>query len=179
MTPAEIEALLDRLSGRNSRNNPARIKATGEDSATLEMQVGERHLRIGGTVSGPALMFLADYAMYAALFAAAGPRAMAVTTNLNMNFLRKTGPGAIVAEARIIKLGRKLAFGEVNIHPKDDGAIIAHATCTYALPSADASGGGQVAHTTDHTTDDTIEHTAAETSAGTIARRPDGKERAE
>ena len=78
------------------------------------MDYHERHLRPGGTVSGPAMMALADLALYVAMLAQIGPVALAVTTNLAFNFLRKPEPRGLVAECRLLKLGRRLAVGEVG-----------------------------------------------------------------
>jgi len=95
-------------------------------------------LRPGGTIGGPLLMGLADVAMYAAVLSAIGRQELAVTSNLTMNFLRKPSPAAIVAEARLLRLGRRLAFGEVELFTEGDPEMVAHATLTYALPSGSA-----------------------------------------
>ena len=94
----------------------------------------ERHLRPGGTVSGPAMMGLADIALYAAILANIGPVALAVTTNLSFNFLRKPGATGLVAEARLLKLGRRLAVGEVLITAPGSNDLVCHATGTYSIP---------------------------------------------
>jgi acyl-coenzyme A thioesterase PaaI-like protein len=60
-----------------------------------------------------------------------------VTVNLNINFLRKGAPGQdILAEARLLKLGKRLAVGEVSLLSAPSPDPIAHATCTYSIPSA-------------------------------------------
>ncbi len=91
-------------------------------------------LRPGGTISGPTIMMLADVAMYVAVLAAIGWEPLAVTTNLNINFLKKPEPGGLLARARLMKLGRRLAVGDVGI--RSDGAqdLVAHATLTYSIP---------------------------------------------
>ena len=81
-----------------------------------------------------AQMALADYALYAAILASIGPVALAVTTNLSFNFLRKPGPTGLVAEAHLLKLGRRLAVGEVAITAPDSQELVCHATGTYAIP---------------------------------------------
>ena len=92
-------------------------------------------LRPGDTVSGPTLMTLADVAMYIVLLAHIGRVELAVTTNLAINFLRKPEAGHLVAEARLLKLGRRLAVGDVLIGGEGgDDAPYAHATCTYSIP---------------------------------------------
>ncbi len=92
-------------------------------------------LRPGGTLSGATMMALADFAMYIAVLSAIGWLPLAVTTNLSINFLKKPAPRDLVAEARLIKLGKRLAVGEIGI--RSDGAddLVAHATSTYSLPS--------------------------------------------
>jgi len=94
----------------------------------------EDSIRPGGTISGPTMMELADFAMYVAVFSAIGPQPLAVTTNLNINFLRKPGKGDLIADARLIKIGKRLAVGEVTIC--SDGVLepVAHVTSTYSIP---------------------------------------------
>jgi uncharacterized protein (TIGR00369 family) len=94
----------------------------------------EQSLRPGGTVSGPIMMALADFTMYLAVLSAIGWVPLAVTTNLTINFLKKPGPRDLLAEARLIKLGKRLAVGEVGI--RSDGAddLVAHVTSTYSIP---------------------------------------------
>ncbi|ACB80580.1 thioesterase superfamily protein [Methylorubrum populi BJ001] len=110
------------------------LEAVGPLSARMRLDYHERHLRPGGTVSGPSMMALADYALYAAILANIGPVALAVTTSLNVNFLRRPGPAALVAECRLMKLGRRLAVGEVAIRSTGAEALVAHATGTYSIP---------------------------------------------
>lgn len=94
----------------------------------------EDHLRPGGTVSGPTMMELADFAMYVAVFSAVGPQPLAVTTNLNINFLRKPAAADLIAEARLMKVGKRLAVGEVSLHSDGESEPVAHVTSTYSLP---------------------------------------------
>jgi uncharacterized protein (TIGR00369 family) len=91
-------------------------------------------LRPGGTISGPTMMELADFAMYVAVFSAIGRQPLAVTTNLTINFLRKPAQVDLIAEARLMKIGKRLAVGEVNIY--SDGMVdpVAHVTSTYSAP---------------------------------------------
>ncbi len=102
--------------------------------ATARLPFAEAHIRPGGTVSGPAMMALADFAMYALVLGMIGPVKLAVTTSLNINFLRKPGPADIVAEARILKLGKRLAVGEVNLFSEGQEDPVAHVTATYSIP---------------------------------------------
>jgi uncharacterized protein (TIGR00369 family) len=104
--------------------------------ARVRMMPPKSTLRPGGTVSGPFLMLLADLAMYVAVLASIGWVPLAVTTSLNINFLRKPRLGALVAECRLLKLGKRLAVGEVTIWAEGDEEPVAHATSTYSIPPA-------------------------------------------
>jgi uncharacterized protein (TIGR00369 family) len=109
-------------------------RADGE-TCLLRQRYSESMLRPGGTVSGPTLMALADYAMYAVLLSAIGPVGLAVTTSLTINFLRKGAPGHdIHAAAKILKLGKRLAVGEVSLMSAASPDLIAHVTATYSIP---------------------------------------------
>jgi uncharacterized protein (TIGR00369 family) len=102
----------------------------------LRHRFRERMLRPGGTVSGATLMALADFAMYVVLLSAIGPVGLAVTTNLNINFLRKGAPGQdVLAEGRLLKLGKRLAVGEVTLLSGESPDPIAHVTATYSIPT--------------------------------------------
>ena len=110
------------------------VVALGDGSATVRLPYSPEYLRPGGTISGPVLMMMADLAMYGAVLSAIGPVALAVTTNLNINFLRKPPPADLLAEARILKLGRRLAVGEAALRSASDPELLAHATMTYSIP---------------------------------------------
>jgi uncharacterized protein (TIGR00369 family) len=94
----------------------------------------EDSIRPGGTISGPTMMELADFAMYVAVFSAVGPQPLAVTTNLNINFLRKPGKGDLIADARLMKIGKRLAVGQVTICSDGAAEPVAHVTATYSIP---------------------------------------------
>lgn len=94
----------------------------------------ERHLRPGGTISGPTMMALADAAMYAVILAHFGRLEMAVTTNLNINFLSKPGPGDVIAIAEPLKIGKRNVVLDVRLFSEGDDTLVAHATGTYSLP---------------------------------------------
>jgi len=94
------------------------------------------YLRPGGTISGPTMMELADFAMYVAVFSAVGAQPLAVTTNLTINFLRKPAQADLVAEAKLLKVGKRLAVGEVAIYSAGQDEPVAHVTSTYSIPSA-------------------------------------------
>jgi uncharacterized protein (TIGR00369 family) len=112
------------------------IESADGQTCLLRQRFSERMLRPGGTVSGPTLMALADFAMYVVLLSAIGPIGLAVTTNLNINFLRKGQPGQdVLAEARLLKLGKRLAVGEVKLLSGTSPDPIAHVTSTYSIPN--------------------------------------------
>lgn len=111
-----------------------KITAIREHELDLTLPFSDEHLRPGGTLSGPSLMALADSAMYYLLLAKLGPVALAVTTSLHINFLRRPPAADAIATARLLKLGAKLAVGEIHIRTAAGGALVAHASVTYALP---------------------------------------------
>ena len=111
-----------------------RAETIGYGTATVRMPFDEAFVRPGGTISGPALMALTDYTMYAALMGAIGRVELAVTTNLNINFLRKPAARDVLAECRVIKLGRTLCVLDVTLFSDGDDRPVAHATGTYAIP---------------------------------------------
>jgi uncharacterized protein (TIGR00369 family) len=110
------------------------IEAIWHGGALVRQEYREDFIRLGGTISGPTMMALADFAMYVAVLAAIGPVPLAVTTNLSINFLRKPGPADLLAEAKLMKLGKRLAVGEVAIWSAGDVELAAHATATYSIP---------------------------------------------
>lgn len=135
MTGSEIQQFL-RDQFPQSLALGSRIDRAEAMGATLSLECGEDRLRPGGTVSGPTLMALADQTMYVAVLATVGPVALAVTTNLTINFLRRSPPGILTARAVILKLGKRLCVGHITIARQDDGAVVAHATATYSIPPA-------------------------------------------
>lgn len=135
MTADDINAFFDReFPQLNPDGRLYSVTDTGPGFATLRLEASSEHLRPGGTVSGPVLFTLADVGCYAALLAQIGPAGLAVTTNLNINFLRKPGPGALTCTCRILKLGKRLAVLEASIFSGADDDLIAHATTTYSIP---------------------------------------------
>ena len=110
------------------------VEEVGPGRARLRMDYHERHLRPGGTISGPSMMALADLGLYAVILAHIGPVALAVTTSLNFNFLRKPEQRALIAECRLLKLGKRLAVGEVSMHSEGSDDVVCHATGTYSIP---------------------------------------------
>jgi uncharacterized protein (TIGR00369 family) len=110
------------------------ILEMGGGRAKVRMPFRADFLRPGGTISGPMLMGLADFVVYAALLSMIGRVELAVTTSLTINFLRKPPPAAIVAEGRMLKVGRRLAVGEVELYTEDDTDMVAHVVATYSIP---------------------------------------------
>lgn len=101
----------------------------------VRMNVGERHLRPGGTVSGPSIFALADVGVYLLILSRLGPVALAVTTNCSIDFMRKPAAATdLIAEARLLKLGRVLAVGDVLIYSDGIEAPVARASLTYSIP---------------------------------------------
>lgn len=111
-----------------------RVEATGEETV-VRLAVAEKHLRPGGTVSGPSIFALADVAFYLAILQRIGPVALAVTTNCSVDFMRKPAAGRdLIARARMLKLGRVLAVGDVLIYSDGEPDPVARAGLTYSIP---------------------------------------------
>lgn len=111
------------------------VDELGSCSAKVRHQVGDSELRPGGTVSGPVMMTTADVALYAAILGEIGLIALAVTTNLNINFLRKPVSGRdIIGVCKLLKVGKTLAIGEVTLYSEGSDDPVAHAVGTYAIP---------------------------------------------
>jgi len=104
--------------------------------ARMRLKVDDRHLRPGGTVSGPSIMLLADVTFYVAILAMIGPQALTVTTNMSLNFLRKPAKADLLCDARILKLGRRLVTGDCLLYSVGGSPDkpVAQATVTYARP---------------------------------------------
>ena len=108
------------------------VTRIGPGEVDTRLLADARHIRPGGTVSGPALFTLADVTGYACVLSHIGREALAVTTNLNINFMLKADPGPVEGRGRLLKLGRRLAVFEVEMTA--EGRTVAHATGTYAIP---------------------------------------------
>src|SRR5690606_33718234 len=100
----------------------------------VRLNANERHLRPGNTVSGPSLFTLADIGGYVCVLTHGGPDALSVTTNLNINFMRKAEAGPIDGHCRILKLGKSLMVYDIVMTAGDDKHVVAHATGTYSIP---------------------------------------------
>lgn len=110
------------------------VEQLDKGMARVRIPFRDDFIRPGGTIAGPVLMGLADLAMYGAVLSLIGRVELAVTINLNINFLRRPHPGDIIAEARILKLGKRLAVGEVALYRDGDEEMVAHVTSTYSIP---------------------------------------------
>lgn len=111
------------------------VDAVTDDGVTVRLLANDRHLRPGGTVSGPAMFALADVGIYLAVLSRIGPKALAVTTNCSIDFMRKPEAGSdLVAECRLLKLGKVLAVGDVLIYQNGSKKPVARASMTYSIP---------------------------------------------
>lgn len=133
MDAAALTAFLKRDFGQVAEDFA--LERADEAGLALRLRVSEKHLRPGGTVSGPAIFALADVAMYLAILARIGPVALTVTTSCAVDFMRKPAAGRdLLGEARVLKLGRSLAVGDVMIFSAGMAAPVARASLTYAIP---------------------------------------------
>mgnify|MGYP002637981695 CR=1 FL=1 len=133
MSAAEVRAFFDEHFPQAMKFG-FEIKEVSPEGVTLLLSIHERHLRPGATVSGPTLMTLADTAAYIAVLSRVGEVALAVTTSLNINFLRRPDAKQIRAECRLLKLGRRLAVADVQMFGDKGGGPVAQASVTYSLP---------------------------------------------
>jgi uncharacterized protein (TIGR00369 family) len=110
------------------------VTEIGAGTCRMRMAYHESQLRPGGTISGPAMMQLADVSIWVALLGAIGAVPLAVTTNLSINFLRKPEPRALISTCRMMKIGKSLAVGEASLMSEGSDDVVAHAVATYAIP---------------------------------------------
>ena len=137
MSAAEVSTYLDEVFPQIKANGDnISVETVSPGTALVRLHADDKHLRPGGTVSGPTMFMLADLAAYAVILAHIGRVALAVTTNLNINFLRKPEPGALDATATILKLGKRLVVTDIAISDSG-GDLVAHATATYSIPPRD------------------------------------------
>jgi uncharacterized protein (TIGR00369 family) len=134
MTAAELEERLARDFPQGNYGKRIRIEDVGPMTARIRYIASEKNLRPGGTISGPTLMGLADGAVYVTILANIGWVPLAVTTSLTINFLKKPAPGDLIAECKLIKLGKRLAVGEVGLRSDGSDELVAHCVATYSIP---------------------------------------------
>ena len=133
ITFEELQAFLDEEFPQGAAYGT--LQKLGDGWAEMKLEVDEEHLRPGGTVSGPAMMGPADVTLYAALLSKIGLVPLAVTTNLNINFLRKpVAHQPIWARATMLKVGRTMGVGEVFVYSEVAEEPVAHSTMTYSIP---------------------------------------------
>lgn len=128
MTASELQALLDEVEA------PYTVESVSDDAVSLRLPGANAHIRPGGTISGPALMSLADGTAWAALLCRIGRNMVAVSTSLHIDFLRRPEPADVVGEGLVLRLGKSLAVIEVAV--RSAGDLVAKAQVTYALPRA-------------------------------------------
>jgi len=136
LTVSEIEAHFARdfPQGDFGPDGLFKIERVGMGSALVRMKNSDKILRPGGTVSGSTMMMLADATMYVAILASIGWVPLAVTTSLNINFLRKPRAGDVLADCTLLKLGKRLTVGEIAIRSDGEDDVVCHATGTYSIP---------------------------------------------
>jgi uncharacterized protein (TIGR00369 family) len=135
LSAADLERRLSaEFPGTFDRDRGVAILEVWHAGCRVRLGYSPTSLRPGGTISGATMMMLTDLTMYVAVLASIGWKPLAVTTNLNINFLRKAPAAAMIAHCRLIKLGRRLAVGDVSIHSEDGDDLVAHATSTYSIP---------------------------------------------
>jgi uncharacterized protein (TIGR00369 family) len=132
MTIRELQDMLD--GSFPGVTLPYTVDGLTTTTARLRQHVGISHSRPGGTVSGPALMALADCAAWAVILGQIGPVALSVTTSLHIDFLRKPDLVDLVAEATLLKLGKRLAVADVAIYSDGSDEVVAKAQVTYSIP---------------------------------------------
>ena len=134
-TAEELTAYLDDVfPERHEMWPPTHIEELRFGSARLRMEYHSKISRPGGTISGPAMFKLCDYAIYVALLGVIGRVPLAVTTNLSINFLRRPAPVDLLADVRLLKTGKRLAVAEVFLYSDGSDDPVAHATGTYSIP---------------------------------------------
>ena len=132
---AEVNALLAKVFPQlNEQSDDYQAIEVFPGGCTVRLNATERHLRPGGTVSGASLFTLADIGGYVCVLSHAGPDALSVTTNLNINFMRKAEAGPIDGHCRILKLGKSLMVFDIDMVAGPDGQTVAHAVGTYSIP---------------------------------------------
>ena len=135
LTTGEVNELLARVYPElNAQLGSYEAVDVFAGGCTVRLNADGRHLRPGGTVSGPSLFTLADIGGYVCVLSHAGPNALSVTTNLNINFVRKAEAGPIDGHCRILKLGKSLLVFDIDIVAGPDKHTVAHATGTYSIP---------------------------------------------
>jgi uncharacterized protein (TIGR00369 family) len=135
MSPGDAQQILAANFASWVQDLGLRVETVGAEAATLRLPFDAKLVRVGGTVCGQALMTAADTAMVIAVSAALGAFRPMATVGQTISFLRTVTNEDVLVEARVLRLGRTLAFGEVAMRAANSGALAAHVTTTYALPA--------------------------------------------
>lgn len=133
MTVDELTAFFAEVFPQAVKTGLRILQADGE-SARCRLVVSDEHLRPGGTVSGPSMVTVADAAAYAAILSRLGPVALAVTTSLHIDFLRRPGATDLLADVELLKVGKQLVVARATIYSDGTPDPVAQASITYALP---------------------------------------------
>ena len=133
MTAAELNAFLKEVFLQVADDFD--VENVTEDGVRIRLIVQDRHLRPGGTISGPSMFGLADVAAYVATLAHIGPKALTVTTNCSIDFMRKPAAGVdLIAQARLLKLGKQMTVTDVLLYSEGMTQPVARASLTYSIP---------------------------------------------
>ena len=132
MTASEVQAFIEEVFSQV--HHDFTILDLDEEGITVQLNYDDKHLRPGGTMSGPSMFGLADVAFYMITLAHIGREALTVTTNCSIDFMRKPKAGNLIAKARILKLGKQLSVGDVLIYAEGEENPVARANLTYAIP---------------------------------------------
>ena len=133
MSAKEMVLFLARTFPQQAKN--FEIVELSETSLVVKHKIDDSHLRPGGTVSGPTMVSLADISLYILTMSRIGPVSLAVTTNCSMDFMRKPEAGVdLIAETRLLKLGKNLCVGDVLIYSEGNKKPVARASMTYSIP---------------------------------------------
>lgn len=134
MSVEQVSAYIDAEFPQILKGGRVIVEEADARHARVRLQVDARHLRPGGTISGPTQFFLADVAAFIAVLVAIGPVGLAVTTSANINFLKKPSPADLVAETRVLKRGKRLVVVDCLIRSHGESDPVAHAVLTYSIP---------------------------------------------
>ena len=134
-TLAELRAYLVEIFPEAWKRGDYSVETVGPMRATVRLGYHPDHLRPGGTISGPSMFALCDLALYVAILNEIGRVKLAVTTSVTINFLRRPAPADLLGRAKLMKLGKRLAVGEVALYSQGQTEMVAHATGTYSIPA--------------------------------------------
>src|SRR5271165_3966499 len=134
-TREELSAYLSEIFPQIWTRGDYAIEEVRPMGATVRLSYHPDHQRPGGTISGPSMFGLCDLALFVAILHEIGRVKLAVTTNVSINFLRKPEPRDLIGRAKLMKLGKRLAVGEVALYSPGEADMVAHATGAYSIPA--------------------------------------------